>query len=715
MKQKNLKLSGLMLAGVIIIVSFVYAVNVQPVVIGDDRYFAPYSDLKTFSSYNELTKFLVDSSYYPGVYYGDSLRMWRMASQNLELAIMTDSASSTKNGGAIVDYSRTNVQVSGVDEPDIVKTDGEYLYIVSHNKVIIVKATPAEDAKIECNITVNSSLTIQNIFIKGDRLVIFAQDYNYPMYINMTPIIEPTIIDNVAVDEVEITTLPHPGLYSSPDTYIIIYDLEDMENCEKVKDVVVPGYFASARMIGDFIYLVTTQYFVHLVTTQYSHNIRYLEENQSIVPSIIVDNEVKEIPLSNIQYVQTPEKSKIINIVSVNVQDEDDDVTAKIFLLENSQVLFVSHDNIYVVSSVHNYNYDMLVKAIEELIMPNLPDSFKEELEAINNLQHLTDYQKKTVTEWILQNYINALSKDEKLEMSREINKRFERTTIHRISISNGEIEYKAQGSIPGSVSNQFSLSEYDGHLRVSSTIQGWSISSLFSRRETQNNVYVLDMDLNLVGSLEGLAPGESIYATRFIGDKCYLVTFKQIDPFFVIDLKDPTDPTVLGELKIPGYSTYLHPYDETHVIGIGMEGRTVKISLFDVSDISNPVELSKYEIDNGEDGWYWGKSYALNEHKAFLFDKEKNLLVIPAGNYSKQSAYVFDVTIEDGLELKGKIMHEGEQEKEDEGDYYYWYDYGYSIKRSLYIDDVLYTLSDNMVKMNSLEDLSEINSLNLN
>ncbi|RLI64521.1 MAG: hypothetical protein DRO67_04020 [Candidatus Asgardarchaeum californiense] len=708
MKQKNLKLSGLMLAGVIIIVSFVYAVNVQPVVIGDDRYFAPYSDLKTFSSYNELTKFLVDSSDYPSIYYDNSLRMWGMAPQNLELATTIDSAGSIKNGGAIVDYSRTNVQVSGVDEPDIVKTDGEYLYIVSHNKVIIVKATPAEDAKIECNITVNSSLTIQNIFIKGDRLVIFAQDYNYPIYV--TPIIEPIVIDDVAVDEVEITTLPNPRWYSSPDTHIIIYDLEDMKNCEKVKDVVVPGYFAAARMIGDFVYLITTQY---------SYNIRYLEENQSIVPSIMVDDEVKEIPLSNIQYVEIPEESKTItNIVSVNVQDKDDDVTAKIFLLGNSQVLFVSHDNIYVTYSVRNYNYEMLKDAIEEVIMPNLPDSFKEELEMVNNLQHLTDYQKKTVTEWILQNYTNALSEDEKLDLSREINKRFERTTIHRIGISDGEIEYKAQGSIPGSVSNQFSLSEYDGHLRVSSTIQGWSISSLFSRRETQNNVYVLDMDLNLVGSLEGLAPGESIYATRFIGDKCYLVTFRQIDPFFVIDLKDPTDPTVLGELKIPGYSTYLHPYDETHVIGIGMEGRKVKISLFDVSDISNPVELSKYEIDNGEDGSYWGESYALNEHKAFLFDKEKNLLVIPAGNYNKQSAYVFDVTLEDGLELKGKITHESEEENEnEEDDYYsyYRYDYRYSIKRSLYIDDVLYTISDNMVKMNSLEDLSEINSLNLN
>ncbi|MCK5031543.1 MAG: beta-propeller domain-containing protein, partial [Thermoplasmatales archaeon] len=215
------------------------------------------------------------------------------------------------------------------------------------------------------------------------------------------------------------------------------------------------------------------------------------------------------------------------------------------------------------------------------------------------------------------------------------------------------------------------------------------------------------------------LASGEQIYATRFIGDKCYLVTFKQIDPFFVIDLSEPTNPEVLGELKIPGYSTYLHPYDETHIIGIGRDDEKVKISLFDVSDLENPIELSKYEIENDDEDWYWAQSSALYEHKAFLFDKEKNLLVIPVGDYSKESAYVFDISVEGGIELKGTITHDLEVEPEEEydpwdDDYYYMGNYGNSIKRTLYIEDVLYTVSDNMVKMNDLETLEEINSITI-
>jgi len=245
-----------------------------------------------------------------------------------------------------------------------------------------------------------------------------------------------------------------------------------------------------------------------------------------------------------------------------------------------------------------------------------------------------------------------------------------------------------------------------------------WRISNFISRVQSQNNVYVLNMDLEIVGSLEGLAPGEEIYATRFLGDKCYLVTFRQIDPFFVIDLSNPNNPTVLGELKIPGFSTYLHPYDETHVIGIGRNGSKIKVALYDVSDVSNPIELSKYEIDNNDGNWWRTQSAALDEHKAFLFDREKNLLVIPAGSGNKQSAYVFDITIEDGVKLKGKISHSSPIEdttEEDEDSYWYGYDYDYSIHRALYIGEVLYTISNNMIKMNNLDDLNEINSLELN
>jgi len=244
-------------------------------------------------------------------------------------------------------------------------------------------------------------------------------------------------------------------------------------------------------------------------------------------------------------------------------------------------------------------------------------------------------------------------------------------------------------------------------------------------------------MDLNIVGRLENLAPGERIYSARFMGERCYVVTFKKVDPLFVIDLETPTNPTVLGQLKITGYSDYLHPYDENHIIGIGKETveaeegdfawyQGVKISLFDVSNVSNPIEIDKYEIgDRGTD------SPVLSDHKAFLFDKTRNLLVIPVlvaeineekyphgvppnthGDYVWQGAYVFNITLDQGLMFKGRITHlENDSDLKKSG--YYFYS-SYSVKRSLYIDNVLYTISNKKVKMNNLEDLMEINEIEL-
>ncbi len=171
------------------------------------------------------------------------------------------------------------------------------------------------------------------------------------------------------------------------------------------------------------------------------------------------------------------------------------------------------------------YDYVMLEELIDELLMPTLPESIKEEFELVDTLS-LEDYQKKTVTEWILQNYVDSMDENQKQAIAKAIVRQTERTIIHRISIADGEIQYEAQGSIPGFVQNQFSLSEYDGHLRVSTTVEGWMVRYYLSNIESQNNVYVLDMDLEIVGSLEDLASGEQIYATRFIGDKCYYSLF---------------------------------------------------------------------------------------------------------------------------------------------------------------------------------------------
>ena len=279
-------------------------------------------------------------------------------------------------------------------------------------------------------------------------------------------------------------------------------------------------------------------------------------------------------------------------------------------------------------------------------------------------------------------------------------------TNIHRISVKDGDITHTASGSVAGYVLNQFSMDEYNGYFRIATTTGNWGAT-------TFNHLYILDSNLNIVGKVEDLAQGERIYSARFMGDKGFIVTFRQIDPLFVIDLSNPTNPQVLGYLKIPGVSDYLHPYDENHLIGIGRdatdEGRItgMKLSLFDITDVSNPTEISKYII--GEQGTY---SEALYDHKAFLFSKSKQLLVIPIqlsedGKWNVwQGAYVFTV-MEESISFTGRITHlENRMDVSEDSSRY--------VKRALFIDDVLYTISDKTVKMNSLVDLKEIGSVTL-
>ena len=246
--------------------------------------------------------------------------------------------------------------------------------------------------------------------------------------------------------------------------------------------------------------------------------------------------------------------------------------------------------------------------------------------------------------------------------------------------MNNGKVRYVASGDVPGHLLNQFSMDEFEDHLRVATTVEGWT----GSRTYLFNNVYVLDDAMQTVGRIEYIAPDERIYSSRFIGDRLYLVTFKRVDPFFVIDLSDPAKPGILGMLKIPGFSDYLHPYDKNHIIGIGRETAEnqwggvstlgLKLALFDVSDVNNPAMIDKVEI-----GVAGTDSEALRDHKAFLFDRSKNLLVIPVEEVREVSlyegktapytmqywngAYVFGVTPETGFVLRGKVAHGTGQE----------------------------------------------------
>jgi len=682
-----------MLVSILVIASISYvAILQQP-----DQITSTYYEVRNFDSYHAFASYLQTSN--QNMMYnqnqGNGLAPNRDGSETFSDNIMA--AEKDASGGQLIDYSKTNVQVPGVDEPDIVKTDGTYLYIVSDNKVIIMKADPEATDGIETTITVADNLTIQNIFVNGTRLVIFTQSYEN------NPIIYGYGMDDTVIKESDSSLIPW---YNSPDTYILIYDLTTINAPEQVKEVIVGGYFSNARLIGDYIYVITTQY---------TYNTQTLDDNISILPRITLNAQPLDIPLSDIYFIDSPEKSSTLtNIVSINIHDDDEQIYVKIFLLGTSQTVYVSLDNIYITTSTWlYYDYTQLQTLIDETIMPILPDTVKSQLEIINTLT-LEDYQKQEVTFWVLQNYSqNSMPETQKEQISRDLIQKTEQTILHRIHITEGEITYIGQGSVPGYINNQFSFDEYNGYLRISTTLQGSSFSYLFGSIAPETNLYVLDMDLHIVGSLEDITPdsGESIYATRFVGSTCYIVTYKQTDPFIVIDLSDPTTPVVLGKLEIPGYSTYLHPYDDTHMIGIGRDNSSVKISLYDISDISSPVEVSRYIIENKDkDNGWWTDSTALYEHKAFLFDKEKNLLVIPAGNYSVQSAYVFNISLDNGLNLKGVITHDYQSTQQDPS--YYWGPSGNSIQRTLFIGDVLYTISENMVQMNDLKSLTELNNV---
>ena len=262
-------------------------------------------------------------------------------------------------------------------------------------------------------------------------------------------------------------------------------------------------------------------------------------------------------------------------------------------------------------------------------------------------------------------------------------------------------------------------MDEYNGYFRLATT--NW-------KETTQNAVYVLNMNLTTVGALnlQNTEVRETIQSARFIGDKAYIVTFQQKDPFFVLDMSNPAAPRVAGKLEIPGYSSYLHPYDENHVIGLGMENSTVKLSLFDVTNVNAPKEIAKYIVQGD-----YTSSEALYEPKAFLFDKAKELLVIPVtvswygvidpgpvnpttkepslpsdnGGFW-QGAFVFKLTLTGGFEVRGTVTHA-------DNSTIYNYDYAQTVNRALYIGNTLYTVSNAKVKLNSLTDLSQIAEIN--
>ncbi|NWG10532.1 beta-propeller domain-containing protein [Candidatus Bathyarchaeota archaeon] len=492
------------------------------------------------------------------------------------------------------DYSGTNVQVVGVDEADIVKTDGEHIYIVSGNSVFIIRAYPAEDAQILSKIFINNTYPSE-IFVSGDRLAVLGTKYQIP-------------------------SRYYYGLYViDVKTFINIYDISNKTNPLFLGNFTITGSYFNSRMIDEYVYFVASQP-------------AYVIYDTVILPKVYTQTGMKQINASEIYYFNASDDYYLYTtIAALNVQNATEEPNRLTIMMGATSSMYVSLNNIYITSPKLN-----------------------------------------------------------------------EQTSIYRIHIENRTINLEAKGTVPGHELNQFSMDEYNDYFRIA--------TATWIDNVPRSNVFILDMNLSMIGNLTDIEPGETLDSARFIGNRCYLATsVVRQDPFFVIDVENTTNPKILGYLRIPGFTRYLHPYDENHIIGVGVDGNnSVKISFFDVTNVRTPIEIDMYSVQS-----HWSSTPVLSEHKAFLFAKFKDLLALPVSiKYCDsgtlwQGLYVFNITLSNGVVLRGNVTHQGYG-------LYFW-DSSYWVKRAIYIENVLYTVSDRIVQLNSLEDLAFIKEIELN
>jgi inhibitor of cysteine peptidase len=599
--------------------------------------------MRRFSSYQQLKQFLASHqqvSYWPYITF-DAMNSLK---GGVSLAGLSKSTTSVP---ADVPYSTTNVQVEGVDEADVVKTDGKFLYVISGEKVLLIEAYPPESMALLSSIDLEGRP--MGIFVSGDRLVIFEQIYSAGS------------IDGDGENM--------PGMTSGMGNVSVkVYDISDRGDPRLLRNYLVNGLYSDSRMIEPYIYLVVGE-----PALIYNEDV--------ILPRIYGCDGVKEVGASDIYYCESSGGYYSFSTVfALNVQDVNAEPSYQTFLTTSSDTLFMSRDNIYIAQTFWKGAEDIVWNG---LIVPP----------------------------------------------SQEV------TAVHKIHVKGLKIDYVAKGEVPGHVLNQFSMDEFDGFFRIA-TMSIKELSDGSGRTAEVSNMYVLDQDMKVVGALEGIAPGERMHSARFVGDKCYMVTFKKVDPLFVIDLSSPTDPRILGRLKIPGYSDYLQPFGEGFLIGVGkgtMEAEEgdfawyqgLKISLFDVRELDHPKEVSKVVIgDRGTD------SPALRDHKAFLLDMGRGLLIIPVlvakidpsdypdgvpayayGEYVWQGAYILRVSTGEGIKVLGRITHLDDGEILRSG---YYFDSKHSVQRAVYINNALYTLSEGKIKANDISTLQELKSLEL-
>ncbi len=547
--------------------------------------------------------------------------------------------------------SETNVQVAGIDEPDIVKTDGKNIFLSQSNyyypwrgllrpeidivppfisgTLKVVKAWPPEQlAQIGKIDTQGEMLLVNKI------LVVFAHD-------------------KIAAYDI-----------NTPASPVKAWEIKYNDNNSLV----------AARLMNEKIYVVTRAY----ADT----------EKPCPMKPFIVNEETVSVPCSSVyRPVQVIPADSTFSVMSFNPENGRLEKSLAFLGSAGSSVVAMFPDNIYISYSYPGDIADLIIGAVTE--KPDLLPSWLRE--SLIKLRTYDISQDSKINEFyqLLERYKRSLSKDELLKFENEMQNKisgyietrqrdFERTGLVKIRVS--DLAVIATGVVPGSLLNQFSLDEYEGYLRVATTFgNNW----FFSQDLGASDVYVLDSNMVQVGVVKDLGKTERIYSVRFIGNRGYVVTFRQVDPFYVLDLSNPYAPQMTGELKIPGFSSYLHQVADNRILGVGQEGNQVKLSLFDVSDSANPLEVAKYLLDD-----YW--SEISQTHHAFLHDSKHGVVFVPGS----RGGYIFNYKSDD-LKLTMVVSD-------------------IIAKRALYLNDYMYIIGDDKIVVINEIDWRKVNQFTL-
>ena len=542
-----------------------------------------------------------------------------------------ESANSDAAGAESEDHSTTNNQVEGVDEADLVKTDGSFIYSISESRVLITDVQNPDSMAAAEELPFEEETYPQQLFLSGDTLIVIGSRFSSMPY------------DGEMKEH-----QPHIGM-----TSVYLYDISDPSAPQLVREFGTEGDLNGARLAGNHLYFVTNVY----------PDIWMMEEQEDIElrPRKYDSKEGEDyslLPFDKISILPGTMEGSYSVITAIDLADPVKNEISTEGFLGGSEQLYMTEENLFLTAAAY---------------MP------LDENEVEGNMD---------MAVWIPQQA---------------------NTEIFKFALDGTAVKFLASNEVKGTLLNQFSMDEYNGYFRIVTT-EGfvWDEAA-----PSKNHLFILDGGMKQVGSVEDLAAGERIYSARFIEDKAYMVTFKETDPLFVIDVSAPSAPEVLGELKIPGFSNYLHPLDENHLIGFGSDTKLepvkdgeprvvtggVKISLFDVSDFENPVEKDT-EIIGGQ-GTYSALQY---DHKALFTHAEDNLFGFPVALYEEtdgdyvefkaEGAMLYTIT-PDGISETAKLLRESGGEFED---------WNTNVQRLLYIDETLFTIANSEIKSYSLD-----------